>query len=235
LAAPPRARQIRAEPLPAAVLVKPLFRAGHLALDFVNTTISPEGTPVELIGDGRAFLDWLAAAGVLDSAAAPPLARRLGTVALDELAADARKLRSWAASWLGRWRIAPHDRYEPELRRLNAWLEGDHACRQVVRRNGSLAIIERRPSDTGAEILGALAAQIADLVVNEQPELVKRCDGADCTLWFLDRTKGHRRRFCSVAACGNRDKVAAFRARQRQQSSSRVLPRPAKPTPGSKR
>jgi predicted RNA-binding Zn ribbon-like protein len=212
--------------------MKPVFLAGHLALDLVNTTMSPEGTPVELIGDGRAFLDWLVAAGLMDSDATTQLGRRLGVVGLDELAADARKLRSWAASWLARWRIDPRDRYEPELRRLNAWLEGDRAFRQVVRRNGDLAIVERRRTDTAAEILGALAAQVADLVVNEQPELVKRCDGADCTLWFLDRTKGHRRRFCSVATCGNRDKVAAFRARQRQQSSSS---RTAKPTPGSKR
>jgi predicted RNA-binding Zn ribbon-like protein len=215
--------------------MKPLFLAGHLALDFVNTTLSPQGTPVELIGDGRAFMDWLASAGVLDSAAASQLSRRLGPVALDELAADARKLRSWAASWFSRWRIDPDDRYEPELRRLNEWLGGVNAYRQVVRQDGDLAIVEHRRSDTGAELLGAIAAEIADLVVNEQPQLVKRCDGAECTLWFLDRTKGHRRRFCSVAACGNRDKVAAFRARQRRQSSSRVSPRPAKASPGAKR
>jgi predicted RNA-binding Zn ribbon-like protein len=47
---------------------------------------------------------------------------------------------------------------------------------------------------------------------------VKRCEGAECTLWFVDRTKAHRRRFCSATACGNRDKVAAFRARQRRPS-----------------
>nr|WP_254214234.1 CGNR zinc finger domain-containing protein [Burkholderia multivorans] len=32
-------------------------------------------------------------------------------------------------------------------------------------------------------------------------------------LWFLDRTKSHRRRWCSKALCGNRQKVAAFRRR----------------------
>ena len=45
------------------------------------------------------------------------------------------------------------------------------------------------------------------------PALLKACAGADCTLWFLDRTKAHRRMFCSATACGNRAKVAAFRRR----------------------
>jgi predicted RNA-binding Zn ribbon-like protein len=40
--------------------------------------------------------------------------------------------------------------------------------------------------------------------------------GAGCTLWFVDRTKAHRRIFCSATTCGNRAKVAAFRQRQRE-------------------
>ncbi|WP_327229156.1 CGNR zinc finger domain-containing protein [Achromobacter xylosoxidans] len=32
---------------------------------------------------------------------------------------------------------------------------------------------------------------------------------------FHDKTKSHRRRRCSMALCGNRMKVAAFRSRQK--------------------
>jgi predicted RNA-binding Zn ribbon-like protein len=35
-------------------------------------------------------------------------------------------------------------------------------------------------------------------------------------MWFYDRTKGHRRRWCTSTGCGNRAKVAAFRARASQ-------------------
>ncbi|NEJ40784.1 CGNR zinc finger domain-containing protein, partial [Rhizobium ruizarguesonis] len=38
----------------------------------------------------------------------------------------------------------------------------------------------------------------------------------DCTLFFLDTTKSHRRRWCSMALCGNRMKVAAFRSRKQE-------------------
>jgi predicted RNA-binding Zn ribbon-like protein len=58
-------------------------------------------------------------------------------------------------------------------------------------------------------------AQIASLVATEPPALVKRCAGPGCILWFVDRTKAHRRVFCSATVCGNRAKVAAFRERQR--------------------
>jgi predicted RNA-binding Zn ribbon-like protein len=42
---------------------------------------------------------------------------------------------------------------------------------------------------------------------------VRRCEGVDCVLWFYDRTKAHRRRWCSMEGCGNRAKVARFRSR----------------------
>jgi predicted RNA-binding Zn ribbon-like protein len=54
------------------------------------------------------------------------------------------------------------------------------------------------------------------LITQEDASLLKSCSGSGCTLWFLDRTKAHRRLFCSATACGNRAKVAAFRQRQRE-------------------
>ena len=45
-------------------------------------------------------------------------------------------------------------------------------------------------------------------------ELIRECEHPDCVLWFYDRTKSHRRRWCSMALCGNRHKVAEFRKRQ---------------------
>ncbi|HKN11149.1 MAG TPA: CGNR zinc finger domain-containing protein, partial [Pseudomonadota bacterium] len=42
---------------------------------------------------------------------------------------------------------------------------------------------------------------------------VKACEGHACTLMFVDRTRGRARRWCSMAACGNRAKQAAHRNR----------------------
>jgi predicted RNA-binding Zn ribbon-like protein len=68
----------------------------------------------------------------------------------------------------------------------------------------------------GADALLALIGeQIANLITQEDAALIRECGGSACTLWFLDRTKAHRRLYCSASTCGNRAKVAAFRERQR--------------------
>lgn len=110
---------------------------------------------------------------------------------------------------------APDARYAAELRRLNELMVRTNDYRQVERVDGGLAITVHQRGEAAGELIGMIAVQLADLVTREQPALIKRCEGAGCTLWFVDRTKAHRRRFCSATVCGNRDKLAAFRARQR--------------------
>jgi predicted RNA-binding Zn ribbon-like protein len=195
--------------------MQPLFIGNHPAIDFLNTTFAPEGQPVETIGDGRAFLEWMAAAGLLQAPAASRLRRRLGTGAMDAAAAEARKVREWARAWLDRWRMAPRRDYRQEIGTLNRLLGGAVLNREVVADDGGFKVIEQTRLDDTDALLALVAAQIADLITTEQPSLVKRCEGPGCTLWFLDRTKAHARRFCSAAGCGNRAKVAAFRERQR--------------------
>ena len=52
---------------------------------------------------------------------------------------------------------------------------------------------------------------MADLVCDEGFTYVKACEGRDCMLLFVDRTRGHARRWCSMAVCGNLAKQAAHR------------------------
>jgi len=195
--------------------MKPLLLADHPALELLDTSLVLHGEPVELIGDGRALLAWMVDTGLLDGTEAAKLAKRFSAAALDRVAAEVRSFRTWAADWLMRWRAAPRARYEPELEHLNHLLSRANDVREVVRRDGAFAIEELPRFADLAEIPALFAAQLANLLVHEEPALVKRCEGAACVLWFLDRTKAHRRRFCSAATCGNRDKVAAFRARER--------------------
>jgi predicted RNA-binding Zn ribbon-like protein len=195
--------------------MKPLFLGSHPAADFLNTLATPRDGPVEFIGDGRSFAAWLEDAALLQGSSAAKLERRFGVEALDAAAADARKLREWARGWISRWREAPRRDYAPELQRLNRTLERARRYRQVVAAAGGLQLRELDRIESADDLIAIVAAQIAALVANEDPELVKRCAGAGCSLWFVDRTKAHGRLFCSAAACGNRAKVAAFRERQR--------------------
>lgn len=52
--------------------------------------------------------------------------------------------------------------------------------------------------------IGVIASRARDL---------RRCGG--CDAYFLDGSRGARRRWCSMERCGNRAKVAGYRARHR--------------------
>jgi predicted RNA-binding Zn ribbon-like protein len=192
-----------------------LFLADHPALDFMNTHYGPPHAMVEVIPDGAAFVSWLVEAGWLDSAAAPKLKRRLGASALNDVATEARALRQWASEWIERWAEDPAADYAAEVRRLNGVLAHERGYVELVERDESLTLQHHVHLDSPAQVLARVAEPLAELMANAPANLVKRCGGSDCTLWFLDKTKSHRRLFCSAAACGNRAKVAAFRERQR--------------------
>lgn len=194
--------------------MKPLFLGSHCAIDFLNTTLAPQGTVLELIGDGASFVDWLVQAGLLDTAEAATVHRRFSNKALNAIALEARQLRAWATQWIARWRESPNGTYSVELQHLNALLRRSNNHPEVAAKNG-LQLVQRQHLKLEDELLALVAAQIALLISGEQPHLVKQCAGADCTLLFLDRTKAHHRLFCSTSACGNRAKVAAFRDRQK--------------------
>jgi predicted RNA-binding Zn ribbon-like protein len=195
--------------------MQPLFLAGHTALDFLNTRPAPRGTPIELIGDGASYAAWIEGAGLLHGTTAQKLGRRFGRPALDMAAAEARELREWARDWLARWLDVPGGDFRAEIRRLNHLLARARCYPEMVHTNDGVRIAERWRLDSADELIAIVAAPIASLVATEPPALVKRCAGPGCTLWFVDRTKAHRRMFCSATACGNRAKVAAFRERRR--------------------
>ena len=64
-------------------------------------------------------------------------------------------------------------------------------------------------------LLQPVVASLVELLTEEDLQLVKQCEAPDCVLLFHDQTKSHRRRWCSMAACGNRMKAAAHRARKK--------------------
>lgn len=201
---------------PAPPAPPSLFVAGHPALEFLNSAYAPGGQLIETIGDGRALLDWMTVAKLISEAEAATLARRFGRKALDATAVEARIVREWARTWLTAWRASPGRDYRGEITVLNKLLARETRGRELIAVKNQLQLLERLRFADASALLAPIAGEIARLVAHEDPALIKSCAGSDCTLWFLDRTKAHRRLFCSATACGNRAKVAAFRARQRE-------------------
>jgi predicted RNA-binding Zn ribbon-like protein len=98
---------------------------------------------------------------------------------------------------------------------LNAFLARGHYRVQLVpAEDGGVQIERRYEPRTAEQLLMPLAESAAELLATGDFSLVRKCEHPECVLHFYDRTKSHRRRWCSMAMCGNRHKVAEFRRRQ---------------------
>lgn len=186
------------------------FIGDHLAINFVNTLRTPQGKPFEVFKTDEDVRDWLLRAGVStpwETASWAP-----GT-----LLRKARQLREIALKAVQ----ARKEGKRPSLDGLNSFLEHSISHPQLVMRRGSKIEIKRIHSGrTVEEFLAPIAESVADLLANGDFELIRHCEGDKCALWFYDRTKAHRRRWCSATGCGNRAKVAAFRARLHEQAQA---------------
>jgi predicted RNA-binding Zn ribbon-like protein len=86
---------------------------------------------------------------------------------------------------------------------------------------GKLEVKHKYETDTPAQLLTQAAHAAAELIAAGNFDLIRKCEADDCVLWFYDRTKAHRRRWCSMAIGGNRHKVAKFRQRQKDNADLR--------------
>ncbi|SAK75755.1 PF07336 family protein [Caballeronia ptereochthonis] len=139
---------------------------------------------------------------------------------LDKVAAKARGLREWFRAFVQKKKgraLTAGDL--SELEPLNSVLQRDEQHGLLVADASSasgLAFAMQRRYPTAESLLMPIVEALAKLVCEEDFTYVKACEGPKCTLLFADYTRGHARRWCSMAICGNRAKVAAHRARLKE-------------------
>jgi predicted RNA-binding Zn ribbon-like protein len=190
-------------PLPAAA--EPLFIGDHLALDFINTRFGVDEGRRECLNSDEDVLEWLRQSGSIAEIGAVPAGKR------GRLLKAAIELRDSARELVERRKADSVG--DPSV--LNRFLALDRRIQQLEWRKGHPPTVEIEQQLTEIEaVLVPVASAVAALLTEADFELVRTCESSDCTLWFYDRTKAHHRRWCSMALCGNRAKVAAFRARQ---------------------
>ena len=188
---------------------QPHLIAGRLALDFANTT------PAAHDLSWQEFVSFLVDARVVT----PERATRLFPLlhaepqAVDAVLLKVLRLRESIRaifSSLVEKKPFPKSWVEPinDLLRLT---EGHDEL--VPRVEGwRLEFIAR---EGGLEwLLAAIARSAAELIVEGPNAPVRICANPACRLFFYDGSRTHRRRWCSMAVCGNRHKVASFLRRQ---------------------
>jgi predicted RNA-binding Zn ribbon-like protein len=179
------------------------FVGDDLAINFINTRRMVDGQLTDTLQSDSDVKAWLRRLEV-------PVAKGLLPLGDGVLLERARELREIALA-------AVQDRKsgkKPSLVALNRFL-ADAPSHAVLTTDDARNIRVTRVygKETVEAFLAPVAEAVADLLAEGDFNFVRHCEGNDCVLWFYDRTKGHRRRWCTSTGCGNRAKVAAFRAR----------------------
>lgn len=175
-----------------------VFRGGHPALDFVNTEIVSEGEPRDLL------VQWDDAEAWMKEARLASAVRR---GSLRDVKAFRAALRALCTRLARGGKVRARD-----LAFLNEALARGRGSFRVHLERG---VVRSAFESEGDDALAILAGAAADLLANHDPSLIRQCQGAGCILFFYDATKSHTRRWCSMAACGNRFKAAQHYARNR--------------------
>ncbi|MEM5338237.1 CGNR zinc finger domain-containing protein [Paraburkholderia azotifigens] len=203
-----------------------IFVADAPGLDFLNSIATPVDEPVDWIADGEGLLGWLEQAGMAPADALAAIRTCSTPAELDEVAAQARGLREWFRGYVRSRKghaLAANDLRD--LEPLNQLLARDAQHGEIVASEpgeaGVFSLRARRRWQSAESLLMPIAEALAKLVCEQDFTHVKACEGPKCTLLFADHTRGHARRWCSMAICGNRAKVAAHRARQKENKENK--------------
>ncbi len=199
-----------------------MFIADSRGLDFLNSVATPVDSTVDWIDDGEGLLSWLDQARLVPGDALQALRTQAFPGELDKVADQARGLREWfrgfVRSHLGK-PLAGDGLHG--LEPLNRLLERDEMFNQLALgadtdgRKASLELRMTRRWRSPESLLLPIGEALARFVCTEDFSDVKACEGHTCTLMFADHTRGRARKWCSMAACGNRAKQATHRNRRK--------------------
>lgn len=193
-----------ATPTPAATPSEPYVLADDPVLDMLNTLATIDGVPWDFwqvdadVARWLVRLDWAQEGSLpgFDAGALLKAARELREVIRELVAARKNGQAGNPAA-------------------LNSFLRKAVSHPQLVwPACGAPQLQRQRKQQTAEQFLSPIAEAAANLLVAGDFNLIRRCEHPECILWFYDRTKAHKRRWCSMALCGNRHKVAEFRRRK---------------------
>jgi predicted RNA-binding Zn ribbon-like protein len=188
------------------------WSGGHPALDFVNTLDErPFDQPIENLATFRDLVRFAALAGLVEPALAADLQTLTGP-ACSRVAKRARQLREHVHDVL-----AAGHKLQPvsqgDLDAIASAVRAGHAARVLVASMSRSLASYHWSRPTAAETpLHACALAIEDLLMDVDRGRIRKCGASDCDVYFVDTSKGHRRQWCSMNNCGNREKQRRWRS-----------------------
>jgi predicted RNA-binding Zn ribbon-like protein len=183
------------------------------ALDFLNTRELVSGSLVDHLETPANAFDWLAGRNLVH----PELLDRERRRALDDPETGQRAL--------GRIRrvrdalrevtdaVAEHRKAAPgALAEVNRAIRAREVI-ELEQADDGVRVGHRHVGDPVDDALARLAEPIVVEISSGRPERFRICDNETCRWVFYDASPTGRRRWCSMASCGNRAKARRHRER----------------------
>jgi predicted RNA-binding Zn ribbon-like protein len=181
------------------------WAGGHPALDLVNTLDDrPSTLPLETLTTYRELVHFSELAGLIERPLAAKL-RRFSNSRASDVVRRTRALREHLFTFL----TASHRRQparQTDVARFSSAIQAAHQARGLIKTRGeNLAAYgwQRLEPDI---LLHACSLAIERLLVDADRRKIRKCGAFDCDVYYLDHSKGQRRQWCSMKACGNREK-----------------------------
>lgn len=186
------------------------FIAGHLALDFVNT-VGYRADPVKVkdhLERAEDVYRW-AEQSELPELAAFSAGPRLGSAAL-------RQIRAVREQLFGLFHALANGQPIPAetLVQIGNALHECRARQRLAVDGTKVRWVWRGNARATDYLLFPVLDASVDLLTSSSRDQVRQCEDAHCGWVFLDRSNARKRRWCSMADCGNRNKVRNFYRRE---------------------
>jgi predicted RNA-binding Zn ribbon-like protein len=172
------------------------FVSGNLALDFAGTVLHRRTAAEDLLSAPRLLGDWSVAAGLVD---------RRPEVSAAEFG-RALTLRE-AVYRLALASAAGGQRSRDDLDVVNA-AAAPAPVTALLTESG----LER--TGTADAVVATIARAAVAVLGGPDAARIRECGDQLCTRLFVDTSRAGSRQWCEMSGCGNRAKVAGFRARR---------------------
>lgn len=176
------------------------FIGGRTALNFAGTLGKRSTTKLERMRTPEDLSRWAELAG-------------LGSIPAD--AADAADVQAAHALREALYRLTLSvtgrgPALSADIELVNTWAAREAPSPALAVRAGTLERDD--PEPTASAVLTAIARDGIDLLTGPDAASIRECEDPTCTLLFVDTSRGYRRRWCSMNACGARAKMRTLRS-----------------------
>ena len=189
-----------------------ILTGNSLAINFANSTFGVDGN--ETLNSWKDVINFIKISEGLSSS---PPQNSHRTKPLFARVLELRKvIRNILESMVSQKAIKTSD-----LKFVNALLfeTADYDIIQVV--FGKPLVKRRYYRQTPLALLSPIVQNLLYLISTKSTSLIHKCARENCIYYFYDVSKTHKRKWCSMAVCGNREKVRAFNCKDTQNSRSK--------------